>query len=250
MSAMNQTLFAHKTALVTGACGGLGRAIAEAFLRAGANVVVADINAELIADFKEKVSAAYPECTLVLQADITKDENVEKMFTEGEKMFGGIDLVVNSAGRIDRFDAVAEMERQMWDKVIALNLTAPAMISGRAIRKWLEEGKKGSVVNIASIAGFRGFTCGMLAQGGQSRGQEAAIVSERVSSLTVRFRRRGIHRKQTRSDRPHEEHCCILRRQRHPLQRRRRWPDGHQHRAHALDRGLQPGRNCAHEAQL
>jgi NAD(P)-dependent dehydrogenase (short-subunit alcohol dehydrogenase family) len=49
----------------------------------------------------------------------------------------------------------------MWDKVIALNLTAPAIVSGRAIKKWLEEGKKGSIVNIASIAGFRGFTCGM-----------------------------------------------------------------------------------------
>lgn len=159
-AAMDQVPFAHKTALVTGACGGLGRAIAEAFLRAGANVVVCDINAELIADFKEKVSAAYPECTLVLNADITKDEKVEEMFAEGEKMFGGIDYVVNSAGRIDRFDAVAEMERQMWDKVIALNLTAPAMISGRAIRKWLELGRAGSVVNIASIAGFRGFTCG------------------------------------------------------------------------------------------
>lgn len=49
----------------------------------------------------------------------------------------------------------------MWDKVIALNLTAPAIVSGRAIKKWLETGKKGSIVNIASIAGFRGFTCGM-----------------------------------------------------------------------------------------
>lgn len=52
----------------------------------------------------------------------------------------------------------------MWDKVIALNLTAPAIVSGRAIKKWLEEGKKGSIVNIASIAGFRGFTCGMSAE--------------------------------------------------------------------------------------
>lgn len=160
---MSQQYFIQKVALVTGGCGGLGRAIAEAFLRAGSNVVVCDINAELIADVKEKVSAAYPECTLALQADITKDENIETIFSEGEKMFGGIDFVVNCAGRIDRFDAVAEMERQMWDKVIALNLTAPAVVSGRAVRKWLEDSKKGSIINIASIAGFRGFTCGMSA---------------------------------------------------------------------------------------
>lgn len=123
--------------------------------------MVCDINTELIADFKEKVSSAYPECTLAVHADITKDDKIEEVFTEGEKMFGSIDMVVNSAARIDRFDAVGEMERQMWDKVIALNLTAPAVISGRAIKKWLEEEKKGCIVNIASIAAFRGFTCGM-----------------------------------------------------------------------------------------
>lgn len=109
---MSQPSFLQKTALVTGGCGGLGRAISEAFLRAGANVVVVDINAELIADFKEKVSAAYPECTLALQADITKDENIEDIFSQGEKMFGGIEFVINCAGRIDRFDAVAEMVRE------------------------------------------------------------------------------------------------------------------------------------------
>lgn len=157
---MEQVPFAHKIALITGACGGLGRAIAEAFLLAGANVIVCDINADLIADFKEKVSAAYPECTLVLQADITKDETIDEMFAKGEEMFGGVDVVVNSAGRVDRFDAVAELERGVWDKVIALNLTAPAMVSGRAIKRWLEEGRKGCIVNIASIAGFRGFSCG------------------------------------------------------------------------------------------
>jgi NAD(P)-dependent dehydrogenase (short-subunit alcohol dehydrogenase family) len=118
---MNQQQFIQKTALITGGCGGLGRAIAEAFLRAGTNVVVCDINEELISDFKEKVSAAYPECTLVLQADITKDDRVEEVFAEGEKMFGGIDFVINSAGRIDRFDAVAEMERQMCGISLSMN---------------------------------------------------------------------------------------------------------------------------------
>jgi len=108
---MSQQSFIQKTALVTGGCGGLGRAIAVAFLLAGANVVVCDINAELIADFKEKVSSAYPECTLALQADITRDEIVEEVFSKGEKLFGGLDFVVNCAGRIDRFDAVAEMVR-------------------------------------------------------------------------------------------------------------------------------------------
>jgi NAD(P)-dependent dehydrogenase (short-subunit alcohol dehydrogenase family) len=122
---MSQPTFLQKTALVTGGCGGLGRAISEAFLRAGANVVVVDINPELIADFKEKVSAAYPECTLVVQADITKDEKIEEVFSEGEKMFGELDFVVNCAGRIDRFDAVAEMVRSGCD---LLNMLSDALL--------------------------------------------------------------------------------------------------------------------------
>lgn len=118
---MSQPAFLQKTALVTGGCGGLGRAISEAFLRAGANVVVCDINAELIADFKEKVSSAYPDCTLAVQADITKDENIEEVFSEGEKLFGGLDFVINCAGRIDRFDAVAEMVR--WSNLCLRMIT-------------------------------------------------------------------------------------------------------------------------------
>lgn len=117
---MSQQSFKQKTALVTGGCGGLGRAIAEAFLRAGSNVVVCDINAELIADFKEKVSSAYPECTLALQTDITNDAAIEEVFAKGEKLFGGLDFVINCAGRIDRFDAVAEMVRawQLWSAMM------------------------------------------------------------------------------------------------------------------------------------
>lgn len=158
---MDQVPFIRKTALVTGGCGGLGRTIAEAFLVAGANVVVCDINTSLIADFKENVSAAYPECTLVHEADITKDENIHKLFDEGEKMFGSIDYVINCAGRIDGFHPIGDIDRAMWDKVIALNLTAPAMVSQRAVKAWIKAEKKGAIVNIASIAGFRGFTCGM-----------------------------------------------------------------------------------------
>ena len=112
---MDQVPFTQKTALITGACGGLGRVIAESFLRSGANVVVCDVNPSLTADFKDKVSSAYPECTLVHEADVTKDENIRKLFEEGEKLFGGIDYVVNCAGRIDGFHPVGDVERALWD---------------------------------------------------------------------------------------------------------------------------------------
>ena len=62
---------------------------------------------------------------------------------------------------MDKFDPAGEVERSWWDKVIALNLTAPTMMTQRAVNSILKAGKKGSIVNIASIAGFRGFTSGV-----------------------------------------------------------------------------------------
>ncbi|TKA79131.1 hypothetical protein B0A55_02413 [Friedmanniomyces simplex] len=151
---------AHKTALITGACGGLGRATAEHFLREGANVVVCDINDALIADFNEKVAAAYPECTLVLKVDVTDDGALDEMFARAEEKFGGVEIVVNNCGVMDNFDPVGEMSREMWDRVIAINLTAPAMVTKRAVNMMLKHGTKGSIVNIASIAGVRGYASG------------------------------------------------------------------------------------------
>ncbi|KAK3099067.1 hypothetical protein LTR53_019155, partial [Teratosphaeriaceae sp. CCFEE 6253] len=72
----------------------------------GANVVVCDINDDLIADFKAKVSAAYPECTLVLKVNVTDDAALDDLFAQGEKMFGHIDYVVNNCGVMDNFDPV------------------------------------------------------------------------------------------------------------------------------------------------
>lgn len=150
----------RKTALITGAAGGLGRAIAEQFLLEGANVVVCDVNDSLLADFEEKVSPAYPGCTLVLKTDITSESALDSLFAEAEAKFGQIDHVVNSAGMMDGFDPAGDLERELWDRVIALNLTAPMMVTKRAVRSMLKHEVKGSIVNIASVAGFRGFTSG------------------------------------------------------------------------------------------
>jgi hypothetical protein len=99
---------------------------------------------------------------LVLDYNVTDDSAIDKLFAEAEKKFGYIDYLVNSAGMMDKFDPVGELERSWWDRVIALNLTAPTMMTQRAVNMMIKAGKKGSIVNIASIAGFRGFTSGKL----------------------------------------------------------------------------------------
>ena len=152
--------FKGKTALVTGGCGGLGRAIAEAFLAEGANVVVCDINKDLIAEFKDQVGNSKADRTLVLESNLTNDTAQEELFKQAIEKFGQLDFVCNSAGVMDDFSPAGDMERSMWDKVIAVNLTAPTMITGRAVKHMTEKGIKGSIVNIASVAGSRGYTAG------------------------------------------------------------------------------------------
>ena len=132
----------------------------------------------------------------------------------------------------------------MWDKVIALNLTASAIVSGRAIKQWLKEGKKGSIVNIASIAGFRGFTCGM-----SIKMATTSILYYRRFILTSRYRR-CVHGKQARLGRPDKEHWCFLRLERHPLQCHCCWRDGHGHRANACDGRRKHGGHGSDEKPL
>ena len=150
-----------KTALVTGGSSGLGRAIAETFLNEGARVVICDINQELLADFREKVSSAHPDRTLVVECNITSDSALDDLFAQAAKQFGHLDYVINCAGIMDKFAPVVDMERETWDRVIATNLTAPTMVTQRAVKMMLEMQVHGSIVNITAVAGFRGYIAGM-----------------------------------------------------------------------------------------
>lgn len=97
MASQQQKLHTGKTALITGACGGLGRHIADMFLASGANVVVCDVNDQAIAEFKEQADGAYPGCALVLKCNITDDAALDDMFSQAEQKFGHLDYVVNNA---------------------------------------------------------------------------------------------------------------------------------------------------------
>lgn len=154
-----------KTVLVTGGGGGLGRSIAEAFVESGANVVICDINAHLLEDFHAKVTTSNPDRVLAVECDITSEAALDDLFAQAEKKFGTFDYVVNSAGLCDKFDPAGDLSRAEWDKIIAVNLTAPTFITKRAVNGFLKSEKKGAIVNIASVAGFKGFANGMQMSG-------------------------------------------------------------------------------------
>ena len=129
-----------KTAVVTGAARGIGKATAELLQKAGATVARIDID-------------AVPG---VISADVADEAAVEKAFNK----IGAIDILVNNAGIVVRKNAL-EITREDWDRVIAVNLTGLFLCSRIAARGMKETGKDGlprggAIVNLASIMGFSG----------------------------------------------------------------------------------------------
>ena len=96
--------------------------IAEFFL----NVVVCDVNQGLLKDFDQKVGASNSGRTLAVECDITSDKALDDLFAKIEAKFGPLDSVVNCAGVIDRINAAGDIEREVWDRVIAINLVHSA----------------------------------------------------------------------------------------------------------------------------
>lgn len=145
---------ANKVALVTGAGSGNGREIAFLFAREGAIVVAADIDGISAEKTAEAIRNARGQA-LAVTADVTLEQDVSRMVDTTVSTYGRIDILVNNAGIFDMLVPAGEVTDELWDKVIATNLTGPM----RLIRKTLpvfEKQKGGVIVNTASIAGYTG----------------------------------------------------------------------------------------------
>ncbi|OCK73892.1 short-chain dehydrogenase/reductase SDR [Lepidopterella palustris CBS 459.81] len=150
-----------KTVLVTGGAGGLGKAISTSFLEAGANVVLIDVNQERLTACADELSAAHSNRVLALKVNITDEAAVEKMMKDTVSKFGRLDVLVNNAGIMDHFDPVGELSKSLWDRVIAVNLTAPMLTSKLAVNQMLsQEPAGGAILNVASTASVKGFPAG------------------------------------------------------------------------------------------
>ncbi|KAF2148823.1 dehydrogenase with different specificitie [Myriangium duriaei CBS 260.36] len=149
--------FSGKTVIVTGGCGGLGEAISKAFLAEGANVVAADINAQLISSFE---SANGKDTLLAHQCDISSEEGVDGLFRSAIHKFGQVDILINNAGVMDSFEPVGELEKKIWDRVLGVNLTAVYLTSNKATKHMVEKQINGSILNVGSFAGTVGWGAG------------------------------------------------------------------------------------------
>ncbi len=144
----------NKIAIVTGAGSGIGRAIAFAFVKEGAKVVVADWSEKGGKEVVEQIHKAGGEAVFV-KTDVSKAEDIDKMVKACLNKFGRIDILVNNAG-IVKFSAFHEISEEDWDAVLNVNLKGVFLGSKRVILEMLKQGK-GKIINIASIAGLVGF---------------------------------------------------------------------------------------------
>jgi 3-oxoacyl-[acyl-carrier protein] reductase len=144
----------RKTALVTGASGTFGAAVAQALGSAGFRVAVHYHHAQESADKVVELIVAGGGQALSVQADLSRHEGVAPMFDRIEQQYGPVDYLVNNAG-INRDVLLAFMSEEQWDEVIDINLRGTFLCSRLALPGMMRQGS-GAICNIVSPSGIRG----------------------------------------------------------------------------------------------
>ncbi|MFA7254075.1 MAG: SDR family oxidoreductase [Patescibacteria group bacterium] len=138
----------NKVAIVTGASSGIGKAIAEDFIKEGAKVVYSDINDPK--DFTGTDKALFIKC------DVSNSGEIKDLIKSTADKFGRIDIIVNNAG-IGSLGGILDTDDETWHKTIEINLSG-VFYGMREAAKYMKENKvKGSIINMSSILGKVGF---------------------------------------------------------------------------------------------
>jgi len=141
-----------KIALVTGGSAGIGRAIAESLIGAGAKVAITGRDREKLEQAATAIGAH------AIQADVSKESDIERTYKETLEAFGDLDILINNAGE-GVFKPPVEMDLASFERIIATNVTG-AMLMGREAAKIFVARNAGHIVNIASTASLRGAAMG------------------------------------------------------------------------------------------
>ncbi len=142
-----------KVAIVTGAGRGVGQGIATVMARAGADIVIAEINEETAKETQRLIEEQGRKA-LVVPTDAMDEGSVERMLGAALKAFEHVDVLVNNVGGVARLRmvSISDMTLEEWDYTLRLNLTSQFLCSRALIRHWEGAGRPGNIVNIASLA--------------------------------------------------------------------------------------------------
>ncbi len=143
----------NKTAVITGASGGIGLAVLEAYLQNGANCIATDIGP--CPDQITTILKQFPERGDYLQADVTNSNHVDKLFSHAASKFTSVDILFNNAAIFD-MAPLLESDEAMYDRIFDVNVKGMFFIMQAAARSMVTHSKSGAIINMASQAGRRG----------------------------------------------------------------------------------------------
>jgi len=146
---------ASKVAVITGAAGGIGSRMASLFAEEGASVVLADIADEVGLGIAKEISEEGGAATYI-HADVSRSQDVGRLMEKTERLYGGLDVLVNNAIQIAGDTTISEVTEEVFDRTIAVCLKGPFLCSRAAI-PLLKKRKSSSIVTISSVNALFGF---------------------------------------------------------------------------------------------
>ena len=146
--------FADKTALVTGAAVGIGRAVAVKLAQEGANVVLLDVDEEKLEIVKGEIEE-YTKNVLAFQCDVSNEERVYSVVNESQKKFGRIDILVNNAALWRCWAPFTDTSTDEWRKFLDINVMGVVYCTKAVLPKMIEN-HYGRIINVSSVAGVYG----------------------------------------------------------------------------------------------
>jgi NAD(P)-dependent dehydrogenase (short-subunit alcohol dehydrogenase family) len=176
--------FKDQVVLITGGCSGIGRAAAFLFAKEGAKIFLADLSEKAGDDLVEALEKTGAEAAFA-RIDVTEAEDVERMCDECIQRFGGVDVLVNSAGILGPRARTERYPTDDFKKILEVNVLGLFYCMQAILPHFLSK-KSGNIVNVASVAGLNGFAGHI----GYSAGKHAVVGMTRTAALE--FAKHGI----------------------------------------------------------
>lgn len=144
----------NRTVVITGAGGGIGRAVAEKLAQCGVKIVLLGGHNIAKLEETEKIVAKYTSC-LVLPGDLTSPEFLDESIEKTVEVYGGIDILINNAG-VAQSTPFEDVSLEEYDKIMAVNVRVPFMLMQKCL-PYLKKSSYAAIVNIASIVSHAGY---------------------------------------------------------------------------------------------